>query len=142
MKRLNWTPVGFGIACSKRGWSFRGVADLADETATVVAFGDALFGQEVPSFSIRPTAFGDGFVAGEAVVQQVEALAHLRGGECLGFGLLLVGEHQVKHVRAGGRGGERGARIVFLLQAVVDGFLGEFGGGGSEFRTGAELRLR
>lgn len=102
---------------------YAGFADFADEGETIFALIHALFGNEAPLPCFIPF-FCKGIVAGDAVVQNREQLAHLRGGICYIL-LAVLGEHVLQDI---GRccGGSKGrAWIVLLLQAVFYSLLGE-----------------
>ncbi|KAB2640436.1 MAG: hypothetical protein DVB25_04015 [Verrucomicrobia bacterium] len=83
---------------------------------------------------------GDASVAGEAVVEDEQALAHL-GQAVLGSWVVLVAEHQVQDVGGGSGGGERRARVLVLSEAVLNGVFSQFCCGGGEFRAGTNGRL-
>ena len=116
-----------------------GVANLTDEAVTFLALGDALGRQAIPAFRQLPFQ-GEAVVAGDTVIEELQVLAHLRGGK-LRRRVVRVVEHQVQDVGAGSGGGECGTRVMFLFKAVFDGILGEFGGGRGELRARADRRF-
>ena len=100
---------------------FGGIADFADELKAHFAFCDALGREEFPVFRFVPFP-GSGDVAGGALIEEGQALAHL--GRVIPWRvIMLIAEHQVQDVGGGGGGGERWPRVMVLLQAILDGFL-------------------
>ena len=112
-----------------------GIADFADELAALLALVNAHGREQLPLSRLRPL-LGHVGVAGEAMVEDEQALAHLANG-VLGSCVVLIAEHQVKNVSGGGGGGEGRARIMVLTKTVLNGVFSQFCCGRGQFRVGS-----
>ena len=116
-----------------------GVADSAEKMEPLANLVAAETREQFPVAGGFPLG-GEFLVAGDTVVDQREGLLQLGNGHLPGSAAVVHNE-LFQDILGSGGGREGWPRVIFPLEAVVDGFLSQLDGGRGEFGPGAQLGL-